>query len=130
MGAGQRGHRIVMFAVQRDRVARMGGGAGNRGGGVPAGGCRRDGGRLRAAEQEGGVGGEHDMGQRLAPARGEAGKIGRVGQRVEPRGIGSGIDRGDQPPQPRGAGHQPVAFQFRHQRGDIVQPQRAAFQLA
>ena len=117
-----------MLTVQCQRIAGVGGKAGRTALHRLVGGGPGHGGGLGAGQQEGGVGGEHHVDQRAAPARGKAVKVGVLRcQRANPVKVARGVQWGDQPGQPVGAGSQPFAFQFGHHRFKLGEIQLAAF---
>ena len=127
---GDGGHGGAVFGIQRDAIPH-GRDTVQRGGGrvCRAGGCgnRRT---LRARQQESGVGGEHNMGQRPPPARGESGKVASLGQRCHPRGIGRGLDGADKVAQAPGTGGEALGLQLGHQCFHGIKGELATFQPA
>jgi hypothetical protein len=127
--AGDGGHGIVMFAIERDRVAR-----GRRGAGRLAveiallAACATACAWARASRKVGcavkTIWATGRFQRAAKPAKSPASARHRCGQ------IGVALDRGDHAVQAAGAGQQALAFQFGDHGFDAVEGQLAAFHLA
>ena len=120
-----RGQGGVMFAVQRDRVARMAGGAHRRCGEIACAGGRRNGLALRLRQQESRVRGEDNMRGGARPTFGEMGESAGI-HALDHRQISRHRQRPRQPVQPPRTVQQPLALHLRDHRLKGIEGEIAA----